>query len=125
MGKAFDPKTSIFTVPISGIYQFIFRGALINSQYGVSKNKKSNEMELEPERISLMVNDRVVGAAADNAESPNLVAFSVMIEATLKLNRGDRVYLKPKRLSLMVAVGGNYENCTSFSGSLLIAEEDN
>ena len=106
MGGAFDLTTGIFTVPKSGIYRFIFKGGLTRfRQYSLRFF------------VHLYHNARVVGSAIYDDE--DTIKGDGMIEATLKLYRGDTIYLKPWSALEHGLEQAAMSDKSSFSGSLL------
>ena len=89
MGNAFNVKTRTFTAPITGIYQFIFKGTL--------------SKEVSSAVIALYLNSYVM-------------THNVIV-ATVKLTKGDRIYLKTLSGNGILTLRG--DSTASFSGSLL------
>jgi len=97
MGSAFNGNAGTFTAPINGVYQFIFKG--------------TTSKEVSSVVIVLFRNSDLLTYTKPSADSNVIVA-------TLKLTKGDRIYLK----TLMG--NGNIlslrgDSTVSFSGSLL------
>lgn len=101
LGTAFDATKGVFTAPKSGVYQFIFKGSI-----RVIKSKQKFGFLIE-----LFHNENVIGNSIIAEEDQ-----VTMIEATLKVNRGDRIFLKTSIGDGILMNGGS---STSFSGSLL------
>lgn len=115
MGGSFNESTGVFTAPKSGIYQFIFSGTF-------STLNSNNKMVF----IHLYLNSTVVGIAT-SPKNRDQDWFS-FVEATLKLKRGDIIYLKPTDFFQLIVTndGKSFDNqfCVSFSGSLLTEVDD-
>lgn len=108
LGNAFNGPKGIFTTPKSGIYQFILR---------VKVNLTPTSSIFSNYLFNLNLNETVIGSAM----SSHYRDAHGMIEATLKLNPGDRIYVRvlnmtnensPVDLELS-------KQETSFSGSIL------
>ena len=97
MGSAFNGKAGTFTAPINGVYQFIFKGT--------TSKKVSSAV------IALFRN-------SDSLTYTKPSADSNVIVATLKLTKGDRIYLKTLigNGNILTLLG---DSTASFSGSLL------
>ncbi len=110
-GRGFDEKTGVFEAPKPGVYKFIFKGTLVVPQ----------NLPFETGKVIVIIylyhNDQEVGYAKYvNGDSTDLV-----IEETLKLNRGDKVDLRPVSqtgsLSILSSIQLD-EGKSSFSGFL-------
>ena len=97
MGRAFNEKTGTFTAPINGVYQFIFKG--------------TTSKEVSSVVIGLFRNSDLLTYTKPSADSNVIVA-------TLKLTKGDRIYLKTLigNGNILTLLG---DSTASFSGSLL------
>jgi len=78
VGEGFNGKTGIFVAPKPGVYKFIFKGTLVDRQPFTKI-------------IYLYLNDQKVGNARNVQGGDGKELF--LIEETMKLNRGDKVYL--------------------------------
>ncbi len=111
MGDGFNTKTGGFVAPKSGVYQFISTAVMAS----IPKNADSfNVVEFEltlEERVK--EDTEVVGKSTSTKEAGK----SMTIAATLKLKKGDKIYMATQQ-------GGGYEiKWASFTGSLLEAEQ--
>ncbi len=103
LGGSFDASSGVFTAPKSGVYQFIFKGSI-----RVIKGKQMYGFLIE-----LLRNETVIVNSSIVPEDQ-----VTMIEATWKLSRGDRIFLKIHVGEKGFLMNGN--SCsTTFSGSLL------
>ena len=88
----------------------------------ISTLNSSNKMVF----IHLYLNSTVVGIAT-SPKNRDQDWFS-FVEATLKLKRGDIIYLKPTDFFQLIVTsdGKNFDNqfCVSFSGSLMTEVDD-
>ena len=116
-GKGFDEKTGVFEAPKPGVYKFIFKGTLVVTQ----------NLPFETGKVIVIIylyhNDHEVGYSKYvNGDSTDLA-----IEETLKLNRGDKVDLRPVSqtgsLSILSSIQLD-EGKSSFSGFLIHAFDD-
>jgi len=98
-GNAFNLKSGIFTVPVTGIYNFEFSGVKLNYASHLS--------------IFLQVNGVNVGLANTKGGANDVATLS----ASLRLVAGDRVNLF--NVPDSVLFGNGKDNYTHFSGWLV------
>ncbi len=108
LGNAFKATTGIFTVPKSGVYLFIFRGAVTFEQSRVGKSKEIN--------IFYFCNDKKIGTSSVTDIKNNRLVI-VELDKLVKVNRGDVIMV-----GAYIEGGGDIQfaaNSTSFTGYLL------
>ncbi|XP_057381112.2 uncharacterized protein LOC132087719 [Daphnia carinata] len=112
VGKAMDEWSGKFTTPQTGTYSFIFSGlakvSTSSSPLRLGLNLQLNGSEMTAGRVEVV--DYVV-------VSDKLI--SLTLQATLKLESGDRVWLEIFSLSTGVALYNDGAHFTCFNGSLL------
>ncbi len=113
-----NENSRIFVAPKPGVYKFIFKGTVV---------WPNNFPKFLPGIIALvymylMINNDVKVGKADFVPNSSSYANELMIKETLKLNRGDKVYLYPGTESANIKyleIFGLNQDKSSFSGFLL------
>jgi len=120
-GRGFNVNSGVFVAHKPGIYKFVFKGTLEVGNFFAKQQQNYRFF------ISLQLNNGIDVVRANYAiENASLI--NLAIEETLKLNRGDEIYLTPgsysKGLRLILENLYTQEETTSFSGFLIQEFDD-
>ena len=105
IGNAYDPLTGVFTVPVSGLYDF--QASILSAHVGTGQHAYA-AIYVDSDRAALAISD---------------TGFGPWNQATMKsiihVNAGQKVYLKNVENAVKEFKGGPYN---SFSGFLINAD---